>query len=548
MNQQDILLRQTFHEEMITLYKRTAKELKYKSPRLLEMINKYGGYEAAIKILPTDAHTFDFALMWENQRLDLSIEALVTKDCYKELFPEEIITFCQRRLDEYNYAPNKIVEQVEEELPPFEKEEILKEEKEPSIEEVSEPRQCEDYMPNAITTTQWIELFMKSSIFTAKNQDLIIKIYSTGSLNISPQTLAGLEGYSCKYPFYEVILSLCKRIKAALKIEVPKNDEGKLLWWQFLFTGYYENNQSYLFNLRYELDEALTKLMEEGSIPKVERQMNPEYEALELIQIAPPEPEIEEEVLEEETTTSPKKSIVSPNGEIPSLDDFIDFLISDSPAPKEKSITSNEPAATITSQATTMPKIMAFHSDSLVDEEETVLSTKESEDAVTSITPSNREESKMTSTAPLNKEENEVVSTTLLSKEESEIAHTTSLAKEESLDSTMSSIANKEEEMIESSLDIKHDTLWEDKKKECLDYYGAVCDLCGFDFGYTYGIQFEGLIKVHNLKPEAPLEEVNPQEDLIPICHNCEAVIQAHTPHYTVEEVKTFIEKAKDAD
>lgn len=537
MNQQDILLRQTFHEEMITLYKRTAKELKYKSPRLLEMINKYGGYEAAIKILPTDAHTFDFALMWENERLDLSIEALVTKECYKGLFPEEIITFCQRRLDEYNYAPNKIVEPVEEELPPFEKEEVLKEEKEPSIEEVSEPRQCEDYMPNAISTTQWIELFMKSSIFTAKNQDLIIKIYSTGSLNICPQTLAGLEGYSCKYPFYEVILSLCKRIKAALKIEVPKNDEGKLLWWQFLFTGYYENNQSFLFNLRHELDEALTKLMEEGSIPKVERQMTPEYKDLELIQIAPPEPEIEEEELGEDETisvTPPKKSIVSPNGEIPSLDDFIDFLISDSPAPKEKPVTSSQPASTI---ASTTPTLMAFHSDSLMDEEDNTLSTKESELS-----------NALASTATLQKEENEVVSITPSTREESELAPTASSTKEESLDSTMSSRVKEEEETTETSLDIKTDTLWEDKKKECLDYYGAVCDLCGFDFGYTYGIQFEGLIKVHNLKSEAPLEEVNPQEDLIPICHNCEAVIQAHTPHFNIEEVKAFIEKAKDAD
>ncbi|OON92967.1 MAG: hypothetical protein ATN31_07415 [Candidatus Epulonipiscioides saccharophilum] len=86
---------------------------------------------------------------------------------------------------------------------------------------------------------------------------------------------------------------------------------------------------------------------------------------------------------------------------------------------------------------------------------------------------------------------------------------------------------------------------WEILKQECIEYYGASCEICGMDYGYTYGDQFEHLMDVHNTKAKAKNWDnlnVDPEKDLIPICHNCSAIINSKIPHYTIEEVKEFIQ------
>ena len=106
-------LKKSFHQEMINLYKKVIKSIKYKPTRLMDYINKYGGYEAAVKYISTESNVQDFAVLWEKERLDLSVEALIASENYRSLFQEEIVAFCDRKLKEYSYAPNKI-EEVEE--------------------------------------------------------------------------------------------------------------------------------------------------------------------------------------------------------------------------------------------------------------------------------------------------------------------------------------------------------------------------------------------------------------------------------------------------
>ena len=423
MNEQEILLRQTFHEELLGLYKRTVKELKYKSPRLLEMMNKYGGYEAVIKILPTDAHTFDFTLLWEQERLDLSIEALVTKERYKTLFPEDVITFCQKRLDEYNYAPKKLKEDdpkiddfindlfdaaplVEEEVPVS---------NQPSVLEIDQ-----DCLERKVSQEEWEALFMNTAIFTAKNQDMIIKMYGLGGQNIRPEVLGSQEGYTLKYPFYEVIMALAKRIKSSLKLQIPLNEMGKPVWWQILFIGMYHSNQDFSWTIREELMQALTHLMEMGKLEKIECPVH----------------EVERNHVIDNVS-------VLPDGQI----------------------------------------------------EDVILSIDES-------------------------------------------------VSEARLESNPECCSDKDSETI---VEPKSEISWEYLKSECLDYYGAVCDLCGFDFGYTYGKAFENFIQVHVLKPysEDNLDSLDPHKDLVPICCNCEAVLHSKVPHYTLEEVKEMLAKAQ---
>lgn len=78
-------------------------------------------------------------------------------------------------------------------------------------------------------------------------------------------------------------------------------------------------------------------------------------------------------------------------------------------------------------------------------------------------------------------------------------------------------------------------------RKACLDHYGVSCSICGFDFEVTYGKMGKGYIQVHHLKPLGEIGdeyEVNPIEDLLPVCPNCHAMIHGSQPARDIEEVR----------
>ncbi len=63
--------------------------------------------------------------------------------------------------------------------------------------------------------------------------------------------------------------------------------------------------------------------------------------------------------------------------------------------------------------------------------------------------------------------------------------------------------------------------------ERCVDHHGHACDVCGFDFGRTYGDAGEGFIHVHHLKPLSEIRgeyRVDPIRDLRPVCPNCHAM------------------------
>lgn len=85
-------------------------------------------------------------------------------------------------------------------------------------------------------------------------------------------------------------------------------------------------------------------------------------------------------------------------------------------------------------------------------------------------------------------------------------------------------------------------------RKRCIFHYGAVCQICGFDFEETYGAIGKGIIHVHHIKPLHEIEKeykLDPIEDLIPLCPNCHTVIHRKSPPYKIEEIKDKLEKSK---
>ena len=84
-------------------------------------------------------------------------------------------------------------------------------------------------------------------------------------------------------------------------------------------------------------------------------------------------------------------------------------------------------------------------------------------------------------------------------------------------------------------------------RQECIRIHGSSCMICDFDFGEIYGEEFMGKIHVHHIKPLHEIDdeyEVDPEEDMVPVCPNCHMILHSKSGGtYTVEEVREFLDK-----
>ncbi len=81
-------------------------------------------------------------------------------------------------------------------------------------------------------------------------------------------------------------------------------------------------------------------------------------------------------------------------------------------------------------------------------------------------------------------------------------------------------------------------------RKVCIDYWGTKCSVCGFDFEKVYGSIGKGFIHVHHLIPVAQIGksyQINPINDLRPVCPNCHSMIHSQNPPLSIEKVKRLI-------
>lgn len=83
----------------------------------------------------------------------------------------------------------------------------------------------------------------------------------------------------------------------------------------------------------------------------------------------------------------------------------------------------------------------------------------------------------------------------------------------------------------------------------CIKHYGATCIVCGFNFQEVYGQIGTGYIHVHHLVPLSEIEqqyELDPINDLIPICPNCHAMIHSTQPILTIEQLKNRLARIRN--
>ena len=83
-------------------------------------------------------------------------------------------------------------------------------------------------------------------------------------------------------------------------------------------------------------------------------------------------------------------------------------------------------------------------------------------------------------------------------------------------------------------------------RRQCIEYHGSRCSICGLSFEEMYGELGEGFIHVHHI---VPLNEIGKEykvdykKDLIPVCPNCHAMLHKKFKgkNISIEELKVLV-------
>ena len=95
-----------FHQEMLRISDQ-AKEFGYYPSYFLGMVREQGGLGAAKQLLKGDEMSGGLMRLWEQKRLDVSVEALVLGELWASLFTDEEIASARWRLEELGYSPKQ---------------------------------------------------------------------------------------------------------------------------------------------------------------------------------------------------------------------------------------------------------------------------------------------------------------------------------------------------------------------------------------------------------------------------------------------------------
>lgn len=97
-----------FNEDMKNIYFSAKREINYAATRFMQLVSQKGGLLAAKQLIVKEGGTYGFEILWENKRLDLSVEGLVLKPEYEPLFSDEERKLCRERLEKFGYDTTAI--------------------------------------------------------------------------------------------------------------------------------------------------------------------------------------------------------------------------------------------------------------------------------------------------------------------------------------------------------------------------------------------------------------------------------------------------------
>ena len=99
-------LRKRFDLEMWNIYRRAKFEAKYNATRYLNMLDNHAGLVTARLLINASSVSEGYVALWERDRLDLTVEALIHDNPeWQPLFTEEELDIIRKRLADYHYKP-----------------------------------------------------------------------------------------------------------------------------------------------------------------------------------------------------------------------------------------------------------------------------------------------------------------------------------------------------------------------------------------------------------------------------------------------------------
>ncbi|NCC15643.1 MAG: hypothetical protein EOM28_04755 [Clostridia bacterium] len=96
-------LEKKFSDEWMKKAEQAQEMENYNAARLLNNIQEHGGVSVARRALERNGCSENFELLKKNNRLDLSLEALLTKAEYATLFEDDEVNACLTSLCECGY-------------------------------------------------------------------------------------------------------------------------------------------------------------------------------------------------------------------------------------------------------------------------------------------------------------------------------------------------------------------------------------------------------------------------------------------------------------
>ncbi|MEO9457851.1 MAG: hypothetical protein ABJE63_12800 [Lentilitoribacter sp.] len=93
-----------FDHAMQNIYHTAKRELNYNASIFWNMLAEHRGVLTAKKLINSDKPSEGYTYLWEKQRLDLTVEALVVENAkWHSLFEQSEIIKAKQRLSDYEY-------------------------------------------------------------------------------------------------------------------------------------------------------------------------------------------------------------------------------------------------------------------------------------------------------------------------------------------------------------------------------------------------------------------------------------------------------------
>jgi hypothetical protein len=95
-----------FHERMQQIYEQAKNECGYTATRFLQLVNAEGGLNAAKMLLSAGGYSEGLTRLWEEKRLDISMEATILQEPWCKLFTDDELSVAQKTLEKLGYPRN----------------------------------------------------------------------------------------------------------------------------------------------------------------------------------------------------------------------------------------------------------------------------------------------------------------------------------------------------------------------------------------------------------------------------------------------------------